>query len=266
MRFFRILQHLLPRANAWTSTIDKQLRQFLIGVSGFNDFIKIYVDNVYRDIFPQTTRELTAWEEQFGLLDNGLDEQTRRNRLEARWKARGGQDPKYIQDTLQAAGFNVFVHEFWVPGTNPPDVRNPLLYIGDSNRELLFYLECGNTSPNAQCGEPTANCGDSASLLGYALVNKVVESERKYITGCNEPIMHAGESKANCGDFASVDKRIKEYAVPSNPIFWPYFLYIGAETFPDIASVTVQRKNEFEDLCLQICPLQQWLGILVVYT
>ena len=56
---------------------------------------------------------------------------------------------------------------------------------------------------------------------------------------------------------------VKEYVVPSDPAKWPYFLYIGAEVFGEMAQVESKRRNEFEALCLKTCPAQQWQGILV---
>ena len=46
---------------------------------------------------------------------------------------------------------------------------------------------------------------------------------------------------------------------------WPFFLYIGSSTFPNLAQVPLARRDEFEELCLQICPAQHWLGMLVEY-
>jgi hypothetical protein len=55
------------------------------------------------------------------------------------------------------------------------------------------------------------------------------------------------------------------YMIPPDPTKYPYFLYIGGQDFPAQANVQAARRDEFEDLCLKICPAQQWLGILVTY-
>ncbi len=264
MIFLRIFKHLLPNARAWRITVDKQLREFFEGLSGVGSDVKTFVDEVWLDIFPETTRELGTWENQFGLRDTGLTEQGRRDRLDATWKALGGQDPKYIQDTLQANGFNVFVHEWWEPGTEPAvgikqcvTPRNPFTVLRNDNIESGLTITCGN--PAATCGNPAATSGSSTEPVGYPLVNKLQQSVPKYKVTCGNPAV-------TCGSFEIFHDVEKRYFIPFDSLKWPYFLYIGGETFGDIAQISTQRKNEFEALCLKICPAQQWLGIIVEYT
>jgi hypothetical protein len=227
---FESIKHLLPNARAWSVTVNKQLRQFFEGLAPAGDDIKTFFDEVWLDIFPQTTRDITSWESQFALQPVALTEQERRDRLDAAWKALGGQSPRYIQDTLQGAGFDVYVHEWWEPGTEPAvgvkqcvTARSPL--------DVLASLspQCGE--PLAQCGESFAQCGNLVGAAGYALVNR------------------PGPLGAPTGDDTT----------------WPYFLYIGAAVYGDTATVSAARQEEFEALCLKICPAQQWLGILVNY-
>lgn len=270
--FLRIFQHLLPNARAWRLVVDKKLRQFFEGLTvplGSN--IKAFFDNIWLDIFPETTREINKWEKQFGLRDVGLTEQERRDRLSATWKALGGQDPRYIQDTLQDNGFDVYVHEWWVPGTEPaPGVkqcvtpRNPILYLRRQYLGTSFFVECGEVL--AQCGEAFAECGNSLEPVGYPLVNKVRQTEPDFLVLCGEAVAECGEAVAECGSFTEFRETFKEYIVPNDPDKWPYFLYIGGETFGTTSQIDPKRRDEFEALCLKICPTQQWLGILVEYT
>jgi len=210
------------------------------------------------------------WEKQFDLRDTGLTEQERRDRLAATWKALGGQDPKYIQDTLQANGFNVFLHEWWEPGTEPaPGVkqcatpRNPIMYLRREFTGATLMVDCGE--PLAACGEAFAEAGNGVEPRGYPLVNKVFETTADILPLCGEAVAEAGEVGAQCGDFIEFKETLRQYIVPSDPDKWPYFLYIGGETFGTIAQVDPKRRDEFEALCLKICPTQQWLGILVEY-
>lgn len=271
MMFFKILQHLLPNARAWNLTVDKKLRQFFEGLSPLGDAVRAFFDLIIYDIDPSKTRELSAWEDQFGLRSSGiLTEAERRARLDAAWKAIGGQDPKYIQDTLRSAGFDVYVHEWWVPGTEPAvnahataTVRNPLTWLRRGYTSLIYSTECGE--PLAQCGEPIMKCGESPNPRGYPLANKVYEKEPNLITLCGEPLMECGEPTAEAGNYFGYNYVIKNYLIPLDPIYWPYFLYIGGQTFGTLAQVTPPRKDEFEELCLKIAPCQQWLGMLVEY-
>ena len=270
MKWLDIFKHLLPNARAWRVTIDKALRRFFEGLVGLPASVVIFFDNIWNDLRPHVTRELNEWESQFALRDTGLTDQQRRDRLDATWKALGGQDPRYIQDTLQGAGFNVYVHEWWPLGGQPlPGVkacatpRNPLTVLRREFTGAILMVDCGE--PLAQCGEAFAESGNSVEPRGYPLVNKVFVTEPDLITLCGEIASQAGEIDASCGNFLIFKETLRQYIVPSDPTKWPYFLYIGAQTFGDIAQVDPKRRDEFEALCLKICPAQQWLGILVEY-
>lgn len=240
--FLRIFQHLLPNARAWRLTISKQLREFFEGLTSLGTDVREFVDLVWLDLFPDSTRELGNWEKQFGLSGAGLSDEERREKVDAAWKALGGQDPRYIQDTLQASGFNVFLHKWWVPGTEPAvNVKSCVVA-----RDPRLYLSGGFGG-------------------GYPLVNKIFTTKRIVLTQCGEPAMQCGEPTALCGNYVDFQNIPKENVIPNDPDKWPYFLYIGAETFPDLAEIAPSRQSEFEELCLKICPAQQWIGILASY-
>lgn len=268
--FFRILKHLLPRARAWRLTIEKQLRQLFEGLAGTGSDIKDYVDLVWLDIFPDTTRELDLWDEQWGLPNTLTTDQARRDRLNATWQALGGQNPRYIQDTLRAAGFDVYVHEWWVPGSEPTPgtkaaatARDPFTYLDDGATVLRFYACDGGA--DMQDGD-LALAMDGAKNLpaGYPLVNKILEATFAFIGEGNPGMQDGGGVAQDGGQITTY--AVKQYALPADPTKYPYFLYIGGATFPNQANVPVSRKNEFETLCLKICPSHLWLGILVDYS
>lgn len=261
---FRMYQHLLPDGEATDTVPDKQLREYYEGMSNSWDDVKEFYDDIWLDLYPQTTRELEAWEDQFNLTGaNAITEQQRRDRLAGAWSAQGGQDPKYIQDTIQAAGFNVYIHEFWeLPKVYPPVVRNPNLYINDSLLPV-YTMEAGE--PLAQAGETNAEAGDSLGGLGYLLVNKIRTSTKNLVMLAGEDIAEAGEPLAEAGQFDTFIFGFVQYEIPGDPDTWPYFLYFGAETFPDTAIVPAARRNEFETLVRRITPAQQWLGMLIQY-
>lgn len=267
---FNVYQHVLPLAKAWRTTIDKPLTRFFKGLGEAAQDIRDTFDDTFDDVDPQTTRNLSAYEDQFGLPSTGLTEQQRRDRLDAAWKAQGGQDPTYIQGTLQANGFDVYVHEWWGEGTEPPvgvksctTPRNPLVYIRPEFTQVALLVECGEEF--AECGEEFAECGNSLDPKGYPLVNKVAQTAPNVQAGCAEPYMECGEAPAECGQFTSFIQTPTNYVVPSDPAKWPYFLYIGGETFGDLAQIPPSRKDEFEALALKICPAHLWLGVLVEY-
>ena len=221
--FLRLFKHLLPNAKAWRLTTDKQLRQFFDGLSGVGRDLRLFIDLIWLDIRPADTRQLSEWEVEFGLPNTLTDEQERRDRLDAAWKARGGQSPRYVQDTLRAAGFDVYVHEWWqLPVVGSPVVRNPLTYLNDGAQPVQYKAVAGATK--AICANPVAIASDL--ITSYAA---------------------------------------KQYFIPNDSTKWPFFFYIGAQTFPSHATVPSTRKNEFETLCLKIGPTHQWIGVLVDY-
>jgi hypothetical protein len=165
--FLLIYQQLLPRATAWSTVINKQLRQFIDGLTDTPTGVKEFADNVYDDIFPQTTRDIDAWEQQFGLSGDGT-EQERRDAIASAWQALGGQSPRYLQDTLQAAGFDVYVHDWWI-FVGPVRVTiNP-----------FTVLDAGIPTSTYGDGETDGNgltYGAFDTEEGYPLVNRSDES------------------------------------------------------------------------------------------
>jgi uncharacterized protein YmfQ (DUF2313 family) len=249
-RWLKIIEHLLPNGRSWRLTSGKSIRSLFDGIGAtIGDYTKSFFDEIFNDIDPQKTRALKSWEKQFALRSTGLTEQRRRDILEATWKAVGGQDPRYIQDTLQAAGFNVYVHEWWEPingrvcggsinGDVIPIARDPFDYLDDGTGALPNLMFDGGL--DTQDGGSTSCDGARQVPAGYPLVNKLMILE----------------------DGIYVEKK---YAMPDSETTYPYYLYIGGEVFPNQAYVKTNRKEEFENLCLKICPTEQWLGVLVTY-
>lgn len=263
MSLLDTIKHLLPRGRAWRLTIDKTLRKFFVGLSGLPEDVKEYADLVYFDLYPQTTRDLNAWEDQWGLPETGLSEQERRDRLDATWAQIGGQDPRYIQDTVQDAGFDdVYIHEWWVPASSPVEARNPLNW--------LIGIACECDEDIAECGEAGAACGERTPVGENPswLVNKLEIAEYDWSVRCNETRCECGEVDilSQCGEYDGFKIERKTYAIPEDPDTWPYFLYFGDSTFGDSVQIDENRRDEFENLLLRICPTQQWIGLFVDFT
>ncbi|MEE9393711.1 MAG: hypothetical protein V3W41_14505 [Planctomycetota bacterium] len=236
--FLRLFQRLLPLAKAWQITLDTTMRQFFDGLTGLPDSVRTFFDDRFEDRDPQTTQQLDEWEQQFGLPATVTVEQERRDRLAAAWQALGGQSPRYIQDTVQAdTDFaDVFVHEFWSARTTPsdaaPTIRDPIADAGLTNTPEFSFV-CDSAFPTVCTASPFGPvCGAISVATGFILVNK--------------------------------DDGVS-YGVPTNADDFPYVLYIGAQTFPNLVQIPIGRRDEFETLLLSICPGQQWLGMLVEY-
>lgn len=237
-----IFKHLLPTGRAWTLTSEKSLKEFFKALTGLITGPRESADRVYRELFPATTTSIAEWEKQFGLTSVRLPDAQQRQRVRAAWVNTGGQSPAYLQRTLNENGFNVHVHEWWTPGTEPPigvdaaaEARNPLSVLNSQYAVTIPGVDCGE--PLALCGETFAEAGGGAAgLVGYPLVNKFI-----------------------------YDSDEVGYTVPNDSKFWPYFIYVGGANFGDIAEVPAIRRYEFEALLLKIRPAHLWIGVIVRY-
>jgi hypothetical protein len=234
---FRAFEHLVPRALAWRLGLGKQLRRLFEGLVPSFEREREFADDVFNDLFPSTTRELEEWENQYGLEPAPSDiEATRRLALAAEWAATGGQSPAYIEGVLQTAGFDVYVHEWWASG--PPYVaRNPHDY---TDLPLIGTVQCSELSDQVECSEN--------DLPGQGQCDALLANDPHY--------------------FVNLDlTRRAPPPIPATNItgLWHFFLYIGGETFPDLAVVPVARRAAFERLVQKLKPSQQWIVTLVTY-
>jgi len=246
--FFRVLQHLLPDGRAWApldrGPLGRQLEHLLKGLmTGGPERARGALDAVWPEQFGATTTQLEEWEQELGIFPRSSEADRRADiadelRVEDA-ALEGGQSPGYLQEKLRARGFDVYVHEWWSSG--PPYVaRDPRDYAIMPPRGSVQCAAFGPTQP--QCagfiapGVPVPGqhqCNDLMTTKPNYLVNK---------TGRNPP------------------------PIPDDPARWPYFLYVGGETFPDPAFVTGSRRDEFERLILKWRPTHLWIVMLINFT
>ena len=226
MSFFRIFEHLLPNAEAWRLRAGTRIREFFQGLTRAPSDARDFVDLVHEDLYPSSTRFLEEWESQFALDGAGTDSE-RRTALAAAWQATGGQSPRYLQDVLQAAGFDVYVHDWWSSGPSPCVPRDPRDY---TQQPLIGTVQCGE--PLAQCGEPDALC------------NNFLANDPKYLVNLD------------------LTRRAPP-PVPNDTSKWPFFVYVGGETFGEIVILTDERRAALERLLLRIFPAHVWIVTLV---
>lgn len=287
----------LPKARAFILSKNKQITEFFTALENVYLDAKKFVEDVYLDIWPASTRQLDLWDEQFNLRnDSALTISQRRARLDAAWKRHGGQSPYYIQTTMQAAGFNVWIHEWWEPGFLLPVPRNPNDFLG-----VPFVAPvCGEAlalcdEPSAQCTDPSMGVGSFSYIVeageaeaeagnaeaesgnfipgsdsqGYLLVNKISETVPSGSgTQCGEPLSQCGEPTALSGvpsGLVHFIVRQRVYPTPTDVNEWPYILYFCGPVFGEPATIQNNRRDEFENLLLSICPAQQWLALLITY-
>jgi hypothetical protein len=261
MSVFDVIRHLLPRARAWTVTVDKQLRQFIQGLAAGLEsdgvFVgpKDFVDNVYLDLFPDTTRYLSDWESQFGITyTENLTEAQRRSRLAGVWSETGGQSPSYIQNALQARGFDVYVHDWW---------------------QMLDMSDVGVMGDGSEMGDGTM-MGVEISTLEPRDPNDVLTDNTKLLTNRLQIILPNQVMVGRVGNRVGVSGievgaingslAVEQYVdIPTDSDYWYYMMYIGGENYGDVAQIPAERQKEFEEAVLKLRPTQLWVGLIVEY-
>ena len=259
--YLRVFKHLLTKSRALSVIYDKFLRKFFDGLSEFQGDYRLFADQVFEDVDPALTRELETWETQFALSGTGTESE-RRQALDAAWKARGGQSPGYLQGILRDAGFDVYVHEWWYFDGPTRKTRDPRMFVG-----VQFTVVLGE--PDAVLGEPGAVVGERLVGERYLLVNKgpgISYFKPSEYNCLGEPQSVLGEPQAVLGETKGLRFVPVEYTVPDDPAKWPFFVYVGAETFPDLADVSAARRIEFERMVLKYFPDQLWVVMLINYT
>ncbi len=249
---------LLPSGSAFKLQAGSNIRKFFAGLGSAADDIEEEAGNIYFDIFPDTTRCLDDWDEQFAISGPTATEQDRRDRLLSAWRETGGQSPGYIQDTLQEAGFDVYVHE------------------------SAYFL----TDLDAQFGQMGKACTATACKLGslssfgfgsfgtvYDSV-RIIRDPRPFIGGfvdnfgglndLSDSLQFGFSTFGRRTGLLLLNELVEDApAELDDPDTWPYVWYIGAETFGDFAEVSNERKTEFITKIQKVRPRHTWIVLLV---
>ncbi len=257
-RFFLILKKLFPTGDAFLLSVDKNWAKFVYSLTALFDDFRTYINLIYLDLFPDTTRSLELWCETFGLSNCKNDSNTRMD-LATAWKSRGGQGADYLQTILNSAGFNVQVHE-----NNPPVDPDVLL-------SSIPWMVAGGEY--AYAGNTTAIAGKTG---GDLLVNgSIVTNIPLYNSFAGASYMSAGNELAVAGLYDKFTTKEKVYKITNDPDLWGGYFFIGGDVTRDPVthkitaienvSIPTDRKADFLRLILRIKPAQTWVGLLVSY-
>jgi len=231
--YFRQIQHLLPRTKTWALPFGSTIRKFFNGIAdGLSEPARDFIDGVWAEIFPETTNELVEWEQELGCWGGGTDAE-RRLALAAEWQATGGQSPRYLQDIIQAAGFDVYYHGWWDPVGEV--VRDPHDYTESANSGTE---QCHGTKDSIQdqCADVDT---DDPPRCDFFLANTIY-----YIV--NESL-----------------NRMAPPPLPDDEDLYRNFIYFGGEEFGTYALVPEERLIELRRLMLKISPGNMWIVSLV---
>lgn len=227
INFLKIFDLLLPRSSTFSLIIDRTFRKFFSGLAEMPTTIRIHLASIINDIFPRLTEKSKDQSNQLG-----APVELSRAALETEYGAIGGQAPGYIQQVLQDAGFDVYLHEWWVPGSRPPVARNPFDYIGE------YQL----------------------------LVNDISIIERNYLYQFieDETICFVEDNSVRFDDYDGYIFISKRYAMANIEDEYPKYFYIGGETFPNPAYVPIFHYSELVRLIYKLKPLRLRCVLMIV--
>jgi len=254
MPWFRVIQHLLPHSTAWSVTAEKKLRNFALALAEAPATFKTFVDEVWEEVFPEYTTHLSEWEREGGIFVNAADsDATRREKIDAWWKADGGQSPTDIEDVLHDSGFTeLFVHECWST-VGPPTwvARDP----GDYTEiPAIGTVQCSACDwgsyeqPQCSSGFDTSGGVDDGDPITQWQCDDLVANDPGYLVNSN------------------LTRRAPP-APPDDSTKWPYFIYVSGEVLStdvnDWPIIINTRRAEIERLLLKHCPTQHWIVLAV---
>lgn len=262
-----VIDTLLPRGPAWEPAADDDYDLLLEGIADNSEAVRLDLEKLRYLRDPAKTSILSDLEHEYGIIPSATATTAERRQRLAFSMFRRSEKPTYelLEEQLNAADFNVYVH------ANSPAV-DPDTFLDEN-----FNMVCGDTLPggnDAQCGEAEAIC---ARVGGELLVNgEIFDQEPNYICLCGEALAQCGEPDVGlCGQYDSIALIPILYAVPDVAGYWPLIFFVGGPATRDpvsgeiteieIASIPIDRRQEFRRIILRYKPMASWAALIVVY-
>ena len=143
--FFDAITLLFPRSRAFNFTINSDKRKLIKAIAVLPEDIRHEMEQVYFDMFPETSRCIEDWEKVFAVVFSSKELEKQRNVLAALWRInKGGQSAVFLESMLTNIDANILVVE------NTP-VSNP------RQRSITNIAVCGNKT--LCCKNVKAVCG-----------------------------------------------------------------------------------------------------------
>jgi len=156
--FFDAIKLLFPRSRAFNFTIDSNKRKLIKAIAVLPEDIRHEMEQVYFDMFPETSRCIDDWEKVFAVVFSSKELEKQRNVLAALWRInKGGQSAVFLEGVLQNIDKNILVVEN-VPVSNPR--QRSVAYIAVCGNKIMH---CKNTK--AVCGYRIGDGGFSPTVL-----------------------------------------------------------------------------------------------------
>lgn len=226
-----VLDALLPPGSLWSVEDDSDLDKLLDGMAANSESVRAWLHSLARLRSPMLTDSLVDLEREFGIIpDDLIAELTRRQRLlSVKTAVNSDGSAVFMQNKLQAAGFNVQVH------INSPPI-DPTILLG--------------VGTVAVCGNDTSQFGREGVVFGGdsqvdMLVNGLVYVDQVPIGYAIPPEEYwsliffvGGDAVRNeAGELVSVET----------------------------VAVDIRRRQELDSLIIRYKPLITWCGPLIDY-
>lgn len=239
MRAF--IDAVMPPGSIWTPEDQADLDNLLEGEASSFESVRAFLAQLSFIRDPFKTQILSDLEREYGFpLDLTLTEQERRTRLaNLVYGSSGTGTEDDMQDALDAAGFNVLVHQ------NDPAV-DPAPFL-----ETGFQMVCGGL--NAYAGRADAYAGSTAG--NELLVNGSIGTTSKLFKLTAGSGVYAGDG-STAGEFDDLIITEVVYPVPDDPNSWPFIFFVGgaatrnsgADLILDPATRFIKIRNRWRNV------------------
>lgn len=244
----KLIAQLFPKGRAFRITKDS-VKEKVVNAMSFGDdrFIQD-VDSVLDHILPDndnfTEDDAALWELRLGINSNpDTTLEDRKAAIIQKLNHPGNIIPRqgagYIEDQLQLAGFNVYVHEN-IPAQTPEAVLEIPLELGEMGEYEMGEIEMGSALsyyPDLFIVSEMGEIEMGGAEMGGAIYSNMVVN---YIEQEGDSMFLVGDNYKCC-------------------------FFIGGEILGTFADVPESRKAEFRQLVLQLKPAQSVAILFINY-
>lgn len=241
----QLTRQLYPTGRAWQQpnggTFDKLHAAMAESESKAYSDAESILDSILPDNNNFTVDDAEDWERRLGMITNSLVPLADRKAAIIRKMNHPGDIPArqswdFLEQSLQLAGFDVYVHE------NIPE------------QTIFQVLQPANIANQGQQNQGTFNQGT------------VITANPGLFTQANQNTFNQGQQ--NQGGFIYTNKVANRISEPLDAFFdigsnWRSVFYIGGPNLGDFANVDAARKDEFRQTILRIKPVQS-IGVLLI--
>lgn len=255
----QLTKQLYPTGRAWWLNLKNTYYKLHEGLAYSESRAIEDNSNILNSILPDNDKfsELDAFNHETALglfikpnLDLELRKQAILRKMQHPGDIKARQHYLYLQGQLQAAGFEVYVHENRFPTGTPGEYE-----VVDPDTLQLASAQVGSTqvSDNSQVG------GGSSSI-SYTIIGNYIDASKENIN-LNSIVGNSMIGRAQVSNITQVGSG----ANYTRDELLRATLFIGDENFPGSADIPIERRDEFRELILKIKPTQTAIFLLINY-